>query len=104
MLTWLVIVSSPPHSLAQVIGIKNEGVAYGIPIKDPNVDMHMYTWSGQQLYNLVKSAGFSVDRVDPPLEAMHVTAAKWTTKDHFKSYRTFIYHWAHGRKTNPTPP
>lgn len=82
----------------QVIGVKNEGVAYASKIKDNDINQHLWTWGGQQLYNLVKSAGFTVTRVDPPEDQMLKTGARWTTEAHFKHYDTFIYHWAYGVK------
>lgn len=82
-----------------IVGIKNEGVQVGRVWTDPakDIDMHLYTWAPQMLANLLYSAGFRVDRVDPPAAVAERASTTWTASDR-ASYKAFVYHWAFATK------
>lgn len=81
--------------------MKNEGVQYALNIKKNDTDQHMYTWNRQLLYNLLKSAGFDVQKVDPSLREVIDKGRKWTHPDSYTTLDTYIYHWAYGIKPQP---
>lgn len=82
-----------------IVGIKNEGVQVGREWVDPakDLDLHLYTWAPQLLANLLYSAGFRVDRVDPPAAAAERASAAWTASDR-AGYKAFVYNWAFATK------
>ena len=80
------------------IGIKNEGMELWRAWRSDNRDNHLYTWNSMLLGNLLRAAGFVVDRIQsqPPVSqyARLHEAAQNTSFGRFGP--VFQYVWAFG--------
>lgn len=85
--------------IIKVLGIKNEGAAFGRGLITNDKDHHLYTWSHQQLFNLITSAGFHVDGISPHVsQVMEYQTSHFRDPKHFKSEDAKIYLWIRGTK------
>lgn len=81
------------------MGIKNEGIVFLRPPRSNDIDQHLYTWSHQQLYNLITTAGFKVTSFDPDFATTErVHAKKVRESGKFNSEGDKLYIWIRGVK------
>ena len=85
------------------IGVKNEGVELWRAWVPSNVDNHLYTWNSMLLGNVMRAAGFVVDRILTDATSRASPAAKRKRVEAFilnKTFgtrgHTFQYLWVFG--------
>lgn len=82
-----------------LLGIKNEGLAIGVPVNANDKNQHIYTWNFQELHNLITMAGFKVTEFEPSRHyTMEVHAKRLKYPQSFTSHDSDIYIWIKGVK------